>query len=84
MGGLYKWHAATGEPRSEGSDKTRMGYFVFHQGKWLMVNENLTSLSSPSGKIVPPGQAVELADGAVFRLSQEPKAKMVEVQVVRM
>jgi hypothetical protein len=82
MGGLFKWHAFSGEPRSEGSDKTRLAYFVFHQGQWLMVNENLPGLTSPGGNPVPVGQAVALTNGVQFKLSPDPRGKMVEVQVI--
>ncbi|WP_217270634.1 hypothetical protein, partial [Fundidesulfovibrio magnetotacticus] len=68
---LYSWHVMHGAPRAEGADTTRMGYFAFHQGKWILVNEKLTSLKSPGGNHVPQGAAVELVDGAQFMLSSE-------------
>jgi hypothetical protein len=56
---------------------------VFHQGRWLLVNQTLPALMSPGGSKVPPGQAVELADGALLRLTDEPHGRIAQVQVVR-
>jgi hypothetical protein len=30
-------------------DKTPQAYCVFHQGKWLLINQALTSLTDPNG-----------------------------------
>lgn len=80
---LFKWHAFGGEFPGEEADRTPQGYFVFHGGKWLLVNQNLASLTSPGGNRVPIGQAVELKDGAQIRLSQESKGKIAEVQIIQ-
>lgn len=80
---LYKWHAYYNEVQGPDVDKTPQAYFVFHEGKWLMINQNLSSLTSPGGNKVPPGKAIELTDGVQFKFSQEPHGRLAEVQMVR-
>ena len=86
---LFKWHAFDNVFSGEEADKTPQAYCVFYQGKWLLINQNLTSLTSPNGNLVAtspqpgqPGSAIELKDGVQFRLSQEPHGRMVEVQII--
>ncbi|MBX9580185.1 MAG: hypothetical protein K2X87_07730 [Gemmataceae bacterium] len=74
--GLHHWHARDNVFPGEKADRTRLGYFALHQGKWLLVNEGLDTLTSPGGSRVPPGQAVELKPGAAFRLSQDPHGRL--------
>ena len=56
-----------------------MAYVCKHQGRWLLVNHNVQGMTSPSGNLVPVGQAVLLKDGAVFRMSSDEKGFLVEV-----
>jgi serine/threonine protein kinase len=79
---LFKWHAYDNLFPGPGVDRTPQAYCVWHQGRWLLVNQNLTTLTSPGGNPVPPKQAVELAHGAKFRLSTEPHGRHVEVQII--
>ncbi|MBA4064899.1 MAG: serine/threonine protein kinase [Isosphaera sp.] len=74
--GLFDWHVLANVFPGERADRTRRGYFARHQGKWLLVNEGLASLTSPAGSPVPPGAAVELKPGAAFRLSKEPNGRL--------
>lgn len=80
---LYKWHIFSRIFPGPETDRTPQAYCVFHEGKWLLINQNLTSLTSPGGNRVPPGQAVELKDGAQIRFSQEPNGRIAEVQMIR-
>lgn len=88
---LFKWHAFDNIFPGEAADKTPQAYFAFFEGKWLLINQNLTSLTSPGGNKVAlsskpgqPGQAIELKDGITFRLSQDPHGRMVEVQMINL
>jgi len=80
---LFPWHVFGNVFPGEEADRTPQAYCVFHQGQWLMINQNLSSLTSPGGNRVPSGQAVALVDGAQIRLSQEPNGRIAEVQIVR-
>ncbi len=78
--GLFNWHAFDHVFPGEKADRTRLGYFAFHQGTWILVNEKLTSLTSPGGSRVGIGAAVELKPGATIRLSQDPHGRIAEVE----
>ncbi|NET82962.1 MAG: serine/threonine protein kinase [Moorea sp. SIO1F2] len=79
---LFKWHAFDHVFPGPNADRTPQAYCVLHQGQWLLINQNLTSLTSPKGNLVPPQSAVRLEDGVQFRLSQEPHGRLVEVQML--
>lgn len=79
---LFKWHAFSKLFPGPETDRTPQAYCVWHQGQWLLVNQNLTSLTSPGGNRVPSGQAVALSHGAQIRLSQEPNGRIAEVQII--
>ncbi len=76
---LMRWHAFSDVWPSPEADRTPQGYFVFHLGQWLLVNQHLASLTTPAGNPVPPGQAVVLRPGETIRLGSEPTARLVEV-----
>jgi hypothetical protein len=81
---VFRWHVFDNQfPGERCPDRTPVAYCVLHQGRWLLVNQTLPSLMSPGGSKVPPGQAVELADGALLRLTDEPHGRIAQVQVVR-
>ncbi|NEO32272.1 MAG: serine/threonine protein kinase [Symploca sp. SIO3C6] len=79
---LFKWHVFDNLRPGEEADRTPQAYFVFHQGQWLLINQNLSSLTSPKGNPVAPKSAVQLEDRVQFRLSQEPHGRIVEVQML--
>lgn len=79
---LFKWHAFDHVFPGPNADRTPQAYCVLHQGQWLLINQNLTSLTSPKGNLVPPQKAVRLEHGVQFRLSQEPHGRLVEVQML--
>ncbi|ODH01467.1 serine/threonine protein kinase [Nostoc sp. KVJ20] len=87
---LFKWHAFDNIFPGQEADKTPQAYFVFHENKWLLINQKLTSLTSPEGSMVAPaaisgqaGEAIELKDGIRFHFSQDPHGRMVEVQMIK-
>jgi hypothetical protein len=80
---LFKWHAFDNVFPGEEADRTPQAYCVFHEGQWLLINQNLTSLTSPKGSLVPPTRAILLEDGVQFRLSQEPHGRLVQVQMIK-
>jgi len=80
---LFKWHVFDNVFPGEAADRTPQAYCVFHQGQWLLINQNMTSLTSPGGNRVPTGHAVILKDGVQIRLSQEPHGRIADVQVIK-
>lgn len=80
---LHKWHVDRNIIRNErltDLDKKRVGYFIFHNNQWLLVNEGLTSLKDLSkDEEVPIGKMVELVDGNKLLLSKEPGGRVVTI-----
>lgn len=76
---LYRWHVFAGELRNERADRTPQARVVHRDGSWLLVNENMTGMISPKGNLVPRGQAILLQDGALFRISEQERGRLVEV-----
>jgi serine/threonine protein kinase len=79
---LFKWHAFTDVLPGPEADRTPQAYFALHQGQWLLINQCLTGLTSTTGNLVPPGQAVALKHGTNFRLAAGPNGRTVEVELL--
>jgi serine/threonine protein kinase len=83
---LYPWHVnktISPNERLTAADKKPVGYFVFHQGKWVLVNQTLNDLKDiDENKIIPIGQMAELKDGQKLLLSSEEGGRLVVIQLV--
>jgi hypothetical protein len=79
---IFEWHVLDNKSPDESANRTRLAYCSFYQGQWLLINEGLTTLTSPTGNRVPLGQAVALTHGAVFRFSTDPHGYLAEVDLV--
>jgi len=84
---LYPWHVNRNVSPNEklsAEQKKPVGYFVFHQNKWLLINQKLTDLEDKTeGKKIPIGQAVELTDGKQILLSKDDGGRLIIVQLVK-
>lgn len=80
---LFQWHANRNIIRNERltpEQKVPVGYFTFHQNKWVLVNQKLTSLKDlTEDKEIPPGSMVELTDGKKLLLSREEGGRVVVI-----
>jgi hypothetical protein len=64
------------------AQKVRVGYFSYHNNKWVFVNEKLPSLKDVSDdKEVPRGSMVEITDGKKFLLSKEEGGRVAIVSI---
>ncbi|MGS3274259.1 helix-hairpin-helix domain-containing protein [Serratia marcescens] len=83
---LYAWHVnrlIAPNERTSNEQKKRVGYFVFHNDKWWLVNEGISGLMSlPDKKAVAIGDKLALNDGGQFVLSREDGGRLVVVQMV--
>jgi len=86
---LFLWHANRNIVPNEkitDAQKKRIGYFVFHNNTWFLVNEampDLMDLTQDSNRIpIPVGNKVELVDGQKLLLSREDGGRLVVVQMV--
>jgi serine/threonine protein kinase len=84
---LYQWHVNRNVSPNEkltAEQKKPIGYFVFHNNKWLLVNQRLNDLEDKTeGKKIPITQAVELTDGKQILLSKEDGGRLIIVQLVK-
>ena len=66
---LYDWHIFSNVHNDEKAGTEMRAYVCKHNGMWLLVNHGVEGMTSPTGRLVPKGQAIELKDGAVFRMT---------------
>ncbi|MDM1757059.1 MULTISPECIES: kinase [unclassified Acinetobacter] len=83
---LFAWHANSmiaPNERLTPEQTKRKGYFVLHQDRWWLVNEDLPDLTDVTTKIpIPIGGKVELKEGAQILLSKQDGGRLVVVQMV--
>jgi len=82
---LFGWHVNRNLIRNEKltpEQKVPVGYFTFHQGNWVLVNQKLNSLKDVTeDKEIPPGEMVALTDGKKLLLSREEGGRIVVVTI---
>lgn len=82
---LHQWHSNMNIVRNErltDAQKTRVGYFSFYNGKWVFVNEKLTSLKDVTeDKEVPIGSMLDIIDGKKLSLSKEEGGRVVIISI---
>jgi serine/threonine protein kinase len=80
---LFQWHVNRNIARNEkltAEQKVPVGYFTFHNDKWVFVNQKLTSLvDKTEEKDVPIGTMVEITDGKKLLLSKEEGGRVVVI-----
>lgn len=80
---LFPWHVNRNIIRNEklaADMKVPLGYFTFHQNKWVLVNQKLTSLKDlTENREIPVGTMVEITDGKRLLLSKEEGGRIVLV-----
>ncbi|MCZ2340950.1 MAG: kinase [Bacteroidales bacterium] len=84
---LYPWHVnRTIFPNEKLSEEQRkpVGYFVLHNGKWVLVNQRLPALKDVTqNKEIPINTMVELVDGQQLLLSPEDGGRLLQIQMVK-
>ncbi len=80
---LFQWHANRNIIRNERitvEQKIPVGYFTFHNNRWVLVNQKLTSLKDVTeDREIPVGAMVELTDGKKLLLSKEEGGRIIIV-----
>ena len=85
---IYERHATRKvfpNERLKAEQKKPVGYFVFHQGRWVLVNQRLPDLTTIEGDQKNPvalNSMVELKDGLQLLLSKEDGGRLLVVQMV--
>jgi len=82
---LHQWHANRKIVRNEKLTKAqieRVGYFSFHNNKWVFVNERLSSLEDlTDNKEIAIGAIVELTHGKKLQLSKEEGGRIAIISI---
>jgi hypothetical protein len=77
---IFQWHVNGKIIRNEkltDAQKVPVGYFTFHENKWVFVNQKLNSMKDlTEDKEVPIGSMVEIADGKKILLSNEEGGRL--------
>ena len=80
---LFQWHVNRNIVRNErlsSAMKVPVGYFTFHDNKWVFVNQQLTTLKDVTeDKNIPIGSMVEITDGKKLLLSSEEGGRLAVV-----
>lgn len=80
---LFEWHVNRNLIRNEKlttAQKVPVGYFTFHNNKWVFVNQKLTSLvDKTNDKEIPMGTMMVLTDGQKILLSKEDGGRVVVI-----
>lgn len=80
---LFKWHVSRNVIRNESltdADKKPVGYFTFHQGKWVLVNQNLQGMKDLNeNKEIPINSMVELTNGKKILLSNKEGGRLLYI-----
>jgi serine/threonine protein kinase len=84
---LFKWHIdrkIIPNERLAVADRQRVGYFIFHDQRWLLVNEKMPTLFDlKAQKEIAIGEAVELQQGAQLLFAKDqPESRLAVVQLV--
>ncbi len=83
---LFPWHVDRDIIPNEKLDpaqQKRVGYFVFHNREWLLVNEGMPDLTDVGNKTpIPVGGKVALVDGMQLLMSKQAGGRLVVVQMV--
>lgn len=82
---LHQWHSDKNLIRNEKlteAQKARVGYFAFHNGQWVFVNEQLKGLKDVSeDKEIPLGSMVTISEGKKLLLSKDEGGKLAVISI---
>ncbi|WP_342648078.1 kinase [Mucilaginibacter sp. CSA2-8R] len=80
---LFQWHVNRNIVRNERltvEQKVPVGYFTFYNGRWVLVNQKLTSLKDlTENKEIPVNSMVDITDGKRLLLSHEDGGRVVVI-----
>jgi serine/threonine protein kinase len=84
---LYPWHVDRNiwpTERLSDPEKKPVGYFAFHEDKWIFINQTLSGLKDLGAqRLVKIGDFVELKEGTQLLLSSESSGSLVNVSLIK-
>jgi hypothetical protein len=79
---LFDWHVYANVHNDEKASPEMRAYVCKYNGRWLLVNNGIEGMTSPSGRLVPKGSAVELKNSAIFRMTNRENGLLCEVSII--
>ncbi len=83
---LYKWHIFKNifpNEKLNEADKKRVGYFVFYNQKWYLVNENMPTLKDiTENKLIPIKSHVELVNNKQILFDDSDNGRLAAIQII--
>ncbi len=83
---IYPWHVDRSifpNERLNEADIKPVGYFVFHQKNWILVNQNMPDLKSINdGQTIAIGSSVKLENGTKLLFGGKDSSRVASVQIV--
>lgn len=83
---LYPWHidrSVFPNERLSDAETKPVGYFVFHQNQWILVNQTMPNLKdAEKNKVIPIGGSVELTTGLKLKFGDKDTSRLAVVQIV--
>lgn len=83
---LFEWHVNKNIVRNElltAEHKKPVGYFSFHQNRWVLVNQRMNSLKDLTNDFdIPIGGMVELIHGNKLLLSKEEGGRVILITLI--
>lgn len=83
---FYQWHVDRSvfpNERLSDSEKKPVGYFVFHQNNWVLVNQNMPKLKNLNdGSVIAVGSSVKLVNGLKLQFGDKDTSRVAAVQIV--
>lgn len=78
---LFDWQIFSNVHNDEKADTTLRAYVAYYKEMWLLVNSSVEGMTSPSGRLVPAGSAIELKNGSVFKMTGKENGLLCEVVI---
>lgn len=80
---LHKWHVFDNNWPGENADRVEHGYFIFHNGEWHLVNQEMSMGVIENGLFRPirKGESIVLRHNQQIRLSDQSHGRLVLVQL---
>ena len=83
---LYPWHidrSVFPNERLSDAETKPVGYFVFHQNQWKLVNQTMPDLKdAEKNEKIPIGGSVELTTGLKLKFGDKDTSRLAVVQIV--
>lgn len=79
---LFDWHIYSNVRNDEKASAEMRAYIAYYKGMWLLVNQGIEGMMSPTGRLVPKGSAIELKDMVMFKMTDRENGLVGESVII--